>query len=380
MTHVHRIIDANANRAREALRVMEDAARFLLDDAALAGELKALRHRLAGVMAEVPGLLDQRDTPGDVGTAIATEAERQRADAAAVALAAGKRLSEALRSLEEYGKTLGAEHAALPRAIEAMRYTGYELERRLNLAMSAGNRSGGGAFRGWRVCLLLTESLCRRPWREVLDAALDAGVDCVQVREKTMEGGALLERARAVAEACHAADRLPGALARLPGGADCIVNDRPDVAALAGADGVHLGQRDLPADAARQIVGERLLIGVSTSSVAEAQAARDAGADYVGVGPTFTTTTKHKPTLAGPGYLRDFLASDAGVLPHLAIGGVSPANVHELIAAGARGIAASGCVCGAEDPGAVGAGVGSGDGGHVLRPALHAADGHHVMA
>ena len=335
-------MDANANRAREALRVMEDAARFLLDDAALAGELKALRHRLAGVMRDVPGLMDGRDTPGDVGTAISTAAEGERADAAAVALAAGKRLSEALRSLEEYGKTLGPEHAALPRAVEAMRYAGYELERRLNAAMSRPRKRA----KQWCTCLLLTESLCRRPWRKVLDAALDAGVDCVQVREKAMGDAALLERARAVVGACHAADRLPG-------GADCIVNDRPDVAVLAGADGVHLGQGDLPVDAARQIVGERMLIGASTSSVAEAAAAQDAGADYVGVGPMFATTTKHKPTLAGPGHLRGFLASDAGELPHLAIGGVSPANVGELIAAGARGIAVSGCVCGAEDPGAV---------------------------
>ena len=341
MGSVLRIIDANANRAREALRVMEDAARFLLNDGALAGELKALRHRLAGVTAEVPGLMDGRDTPGDVGTAIATEAEGRRADAAAVALAAGKRLSEALRSLEEYGKTLGTGYAELPRAVEAMRYRGYELERRLNVQMMSLSKRSGGRFRGLKVCLLLTESLCRRPWEEVLAAALDAGVDCVQVREKAMEAGALLERSSAVVAACHGA------------GARCIVNDRPDVATLAGADGVHLGQGDLPVDAARQIVGERMLIGVSTSSVAEAEAAKQAGADYVGVGPMFATTTKHKPVLAGPEYLRDFLASDAGALLHLAIGGVSPTNVRELIAAGARGVAVSGCVCAADDPGAV---------------------------
>ena len=131
------------------------------------------------------------------------------------------------------------------------------------------------------------------------------------------------------------------------------MNDRPDVATLAGADGVHLGQGDLPAAAVRQIVGERMLIGVSTSSVAEAEAAKRAGADYVAVGPMFATTTKHKPVLAGPGYLREFLALGAGDLPHLAIGGVSPTNVRELIAAGARGVAVSGCVCGAADPGAV---------------------------
>ena len=123
-------------------------------------EFKALRHRLAGVMAGVPGLLDGRDTPGDVGTAITTEAEGQRADAAAVALAAGKRLSEALRSLEEYGKTLGAgtRGAAAGRGGDAVRgvragkATQFsDVERDL---IGAVGTPGGGTSGAGRVCLL----------------------------------------------------------------------------------------------------------------------------------------------------------------------------------------------------------------------------------
>src|SRR5262245_28170969 len=103
-----RILDANANRAREALRVLEDYARFALDDAALTGELKAMRHDLAAALQELPmaQAIMIRDTPGDVGTEIKTAAELSRESPADVLAANGKRLSEALRSLEESAKTI----------------------------------------------------------------------------------------------------------------------------------------------------------------------------------------------------------------------------------------------------------------------------------
>src|SRR5215510_5818105 len=111
MPSVLRILDANANRAREALRVMEEAARFILDDAELCALIKGIRHELAAALAGVPGLPGgleaNRDTPGDVGTAIKGASEMRRDSVAGVAIAAGKRLSEALRAIEEYAKTLG---------------------------------------------------------------------------------------------------------------------------------------------------------------------------------------------------------------------------------------------------------------------------------
>lgn len=346
MPPVLRIIDANANRAREALRVMEDAARFLLDDAALAEPIKRLRHDLAGALSGVVNLEAHRDTPGDVGTAITTSAEQSRAGVAEVALAAGKRLSEALRSIEEYAKTLPpppegrradiGPHDGVAIKIEQLRYRGYEIERQLNVALSACRA------KQWRVCLLLTESLCKLPWQDVLEKSLDAGVDCVQLREKNLEASEWLDRASYVAECCRAA------------GAASIINDRPDIAYLSGADGVHLGQTDLPPEAVRKLVGSQLLIGVSTSNLAEARAAQAAGADYVGVGPMFPTTTKHKPVLAGPAYLRDYLADEKlRALPHLAIGGITPDNLGELTAVGVRGIAVSSVVCGSDRHGAM---------------------------
>ncbi|MEM1446836.1 MAG: thiamine phosphate synthase [Planctomycetota bacterium] len=343
MSATLRILDANANRAREALRVMEDAARFLLNDAALAEPIKQLRHDLAASLSAVPNLESQRDTPGDVGTTVTLPSENFRGGVADVAIAAGKRLSEALRSIEEFAKTLPPEQAVSATAVEQLRYRGYEIERRLNAALAAGRA------KQWRLCVLLTESLCKLPWREVLDQALDAGADCIQLREKNLEANELLDRACEVVERC----RAPGS--QTPGnGATAIINDRPDIAFLSGADGVHLGQTDLPPEAVRKLVGNQLLIGVSTSNLAEARAAQTAGADYVGVGPMFPSTTKHKPVIAGPTYLAEVLADEQlRDMPHLAIGGITADNLSEPVEAGVRGVAVSSVVCANDRPGDV---------------------------
>lgn len=332
MPSVLRILDANANRAREALRVMEDTARFVLDDAALAGDLKRLRHELARALEPVEGLAANRDTPGDVGTTIKTDRELTRGGVADVAAAAGKRLGEALRTIEEFAKTLPQADSALARAAESLRYRGYGLDQRLQAAL------GTGRARQWRLCVLLTESLCtRHPWTDVLEACLDGGVDCIQVREKAMDGGPLLERCRQVVARCRQR------------GVAVIVNDRPDIALLSGADGVHVGQTDLPVAEVRRLVGRQLLVGVSTAGLDQASAAVDQGADYCGLGPMFATTTKHKPDLVGPDYVRRFVAAFPDV-PHLAISGIHAGNVDRLVAAGARGIAVCSAVCSAPDP------------------------------
>jgi len=327
---VHRLIDANANRAREALRAMEDTARFVLDDAGLCARLKDLRHGLREAVGTVDrGLLVAwRDTPGDVGTAVTTPSEGERDGVRGVALAAAARLTEALRVIEEGLKALGADGAP----IEALRYRGYDIERDLTLAL------GSGRGRQWTLCVLLSESLCRLPWERVAELAVEGGADCVQLREKGLGDPELLARARALREITR-------------GRADVIVNDRPDIAVLSAADGVHLGQSDMSVADARRIVGFDLLVGVSTSRIDEARAAVRAGADYLGLGPMFASTTKPKERLAGPEYLREFLADPVtSARPHLAISGITPESVGELARLGCRGIAVSSVVCAAEHP------------------------------
>ncbi|MCK4873473.1 MAG: thiamine phosphate synthase [Phycisphaerales bacterium] len=329
MDPVLRIVDANGNRAREALRVMEEAARFVLNDAELSSELKQMRHALRTSLDRIPGLIASRDTPGDVGTDISTQTETKRRSVRDVTTAAGKRLSEALRAIEEYAKTISPTAAG---EVERLRYRGYDVERRLALRLGAQDRPQ------WCVCVLLTESLCTRPWREVAQGCIEGGADCIQLREKTLAGGELLTRARLLVEQCQ------------PKGVAVVVNDRPDIALLSGADGVHIGQRDLPAADVRAMTFGRCLMGVSTSCIDEARAAIRAGADYCGVGPMFATTTKDKKVIVGPAYLREFVERFPDI-PHLAIGGITPDNVGELH--GAAGVAVSSVVCGADDPAGV---------------------------
>ena len=194
----------------------------------------------------------------------------------------------------------------------------------------------------WRLCVLISETLCAgRDWWSLAQSIVGAStgkrwVDCIQLREKSLSDRELLERAQQLVALCRAHD------------VSFIMNDRPDIAALAGADGVHLGQDDLPCAQVRQWLGDDFIIGVSTSCLDHAKQALDDGADYCGVGPMFPTTTKHKETIVGLDYLRQYLAWEK--LPHLAIGGITAENVVLLRQAGARGIAASGAICSATDP------------------------------
>lgn len=354
MDSVLRIIDANLNRAREGLRVMEDVARFHLDDAVLCEGLKRVRHELAAAVGEADlgemSLMGSRDTAGDVGTGVKVEGEMTRATLREAAVAAGKRVGEALRSVEEGVKVRGGP----ARAFERLRYRVYDLEKALIMAMGAAR-----ACPQWRVCVLITESLCRRPWWEVVKLARAGGADCFQLREKGLSDAELLKRAKWLVElATESSGPDAWALAHraedvsVPP-AHVIINDRPDIAILSGAHGVHLGQGDMAVADARRISGERLWVGVSTHDMGEATAALRAGADYAGVGAMFETGTKPRAA-SGARYLREYLESAAGrALPHLAIGGITPANVGELVKVGCRGVAVSSVVCGSEQPGAV---------------------------
>ena len=342
---IARILDANANRAREALRVMEDYARFALSDSGLAGQLKALRHDLAAALARLPiaSAILFRDTPGDVGTTIKTTSELARASASDVVIAAGKRLSEALRSLEEFAKT---ENSAAAAALEQLRYRGYALEQSLARTFTHSPR-----FADVRLYVLLTEALCAAPWQETLDEILAAarpgdggrgGEVCIQLREKALPDGEFLRRARLLVEKCHGA----GALA--------LINDRPDIAILANADGVHLGQDDLPCTHVRQLAAlagrPDLIIGVSTERVEQAQQALRDGATYIGVGPMFPTTTKEKPRIAGPAYAAEAL--HAVPMPVVAIGGITLENLPQLTALGLRTVAVCSAIICSKNPGA----------------------------
>lgn len=327
--HSARILDASANRAREALRVLEDGARFLLDDRALIEEFKQLRHQLHELVGSLPpGMLEHsRAVEADQGRTVTTSGEFIREHSEAVVRAAASRASESLRSLEEWSKTIRPETA---RGFEAIRYRSYEAAATLIQELARGCAQ-------WRVCLLLTEAACRAPWEQVLEGAIDGGIDCVQIREKELSDERLLQRVRQTIS-----------IAR-PRGVCVVVNDRVDIALAAEADGVHLGQGDLPLAEARDLAGERLLIGSSTHDPEEVAEAIEAGCDLVGVGAIFPSRTKQALETSGPGFFERFIAEHPGVA-HLAIGGIDARGAAQLAHMGCRGVAVSSAICDATDP------------------------------
>ncbi len=186
--------------------------------------------------------------------------------------------------------------------------------------------------------LVTDEQLSRgRETAEIVRAAIRGGVDAVQLRGKDLP----IREQLAIGRALRTITREAGVL--------LIVNDRVDLALALDADGVHVGQDDLPAEVARQLVGAGRIVGVSAATIAEARAARDAGADYLGVGAIYGTATKPDAgTPTGPALLG--LIAGAVELPLVGIGGIGVTNAAEVIAAGAAGVAVVSAIVAADDP------------------------------
>jgi thiamine-phosphate pyrophosphorylase len=325
-----RVLDANLNRAREAARVLEDYCRFALDDAILTREVKELRHALAELTRGLPpkSLLAARETRRDVGTTATAGGEYVRASPVHVAAVNLKRLQESLRSIEEFGKVFGPQ---LGRDAETLRYRAYTLERAVTLGAASRERLAAA-----RLYVLLTRSQCVAALDWTIREAARGGASVFQLREKTLADRELLALARDVRRWTREAGVL------------FVVNDRPDIARLAEADGVHLGQDDLTVKDARRVVGPEILIGVSTHSVEQLRQAVLDGADYVGVGPTFPSKTKEFDHFPGLDFVH--AASAETSLPTFALGGIGTENVAQVVAAGARRVAVSSAICAAPDP------------------------------
>jgi thiamine-phosphate pyrophosphorylase len=257
-----------------------------------------------------------------------TASESTRENPRAVLTANFKRTAEALRTLEEYGKLVDSWLAG---RFEVLRYDVYTLEK-LTLTAAASRRALGDA----RLMVLVggLPTLGDLTW--VVGEALAGGADVIQLREKGIDDREWLRRAREV--------RILTAQAK----AQFVVNDRPDLARLAGADGVHLGQGDMTVRDARRIVGPTALIGVSTHDPAQLEKATLDAAGYLGVGPVFTSQTKSFDAFAGLGFVRH--AAEATGIPWFAIGGIDESTIGEAIEAGARRVAVSSAVVRAEFP------------------------------
>lgn len=332
-----RILDANYNRAREGLRVVEEAVRFWLNDDAVTRELKDLRHELADLAEHTPGgvpqLLAGRNVQGDVGASSRGAAEMARVNLASVVTANFKRIQEAARALEEYGKLAGHPHVV---RIKALRFQVYDLERRL-LPRLADLQGLKGPRPDYTLYVITgAQFSLGRDTVEVMSAAIRGGAGVIQLREKELAGKQMLALGRQLRQLTRET------------GVSLIVNDRVDVALAVDADGVHLGQGDLPVAEARRLLGPNKIIGVSALTLEQAMQAREDGADYLGVGPVFATATKED---AGPALGLELVSRVAGQvgLPQVAIGGITAENAATVAAAGADGVAVVTAVVAAED-------------------------------
>lgn len=333
---IARILDANLNRALEGLRVIEDTVRFGLDWQSMSAACKQIRHRLAQYAAQMNDLerIHGRDTDGDVGTSNTAPGEYERVDLHHLIRANCERIKQSLRVLEEISKLPGAANVGLAAkvdAIESIRYEFYQFEKRLLTAFENQTR-----WQDKHLYVLIdgqpdTQSFCG-----LVDQLIRARVDVIQLRDKQLADRELLDRAR------HLVERTQGT------NSTAIINDRPDVARLSRADGVHVGQSELSVKSCRQIIGPTGHVGVSTHSLEQAQAAEAAGADYLGVGPIFPSQTKSFDATHGTSLAAATVESIA--IPWFAIGGIDEGNLDSLLECGVRRVAVSNAITGAKDP------------------------------
>jgi len=335
---LERLLDANLDRAREGLRVLEDWARFALDRTDLVARCKDMRQRLGRLHADRYKLA--RHTASDSAAGMGHPAQLERQDPSQVVGANASRVAEALRVLEEFGRGDAPQLAAEAAAI---RYQLYDLEVDLLQAVRLG--SGDGRRDLLASCHLYLVTAPSANLEATVEAALQGGVRLLQYRAKAdatgpdgqpLDDAGRLQQARAL----RALTSRYGAL--------FIVNDRIDLALAVEADGVHLGQGDLPPQLARRLLGPERLIGRSTHRLSQLQQAVADGCDYVGVGPVHATPTKPGREPVGLDYVRQAAADSP--LPFFAIGGIDARNLGAVRAAGASRVAVVRAITAAPDP------------------------------
>jgi thiamine-phosphate pyrophosphorylase len=331
---IWRAIDASANRAGEALRVLEDVLRFGLDDQHLTGLAKNLRHELAVVLAHegLRSRIAARDVGGDVGVGLEAAASLTRSGIADLVAANAARAAQALRSLQECAAVVATDTAAV---FEAIRYRLYTLERAAVVAANARERLAGVS-----LCVLVDGRDDAAAFARMMESLVEVGVPMFQIRDKSLPVPVLVDRVRTALAIVRRGG--PGERPLL------VVNDRVDVAAAVNADGAHVGADDLPVELTRRVIGPGPLVGRTAHDASEARAAVADGADYLGIGPCFPSATKSFAVHAPPEFLRTVCGEIS--LPTFAIGGVTTESLPALVDLGVSRVAVASAVTRAADP------------------------------
>jgi len=269
-------MDAGINRALEGLRVCEDIFRFSVRNS-VSAEFKDIRHAIVQAASFIPAsqLIRARDVASDSQKFIDTGAETFRSGMGHVFRSNIRRAAESVRSLEEFSKTFNADAGA---SFQNIRFRLYGLEQKgwsLLVKDDLLSRFRFSLYSVLDVSFVKAESM-----PSAASTLIAAGARIIQLRMKNTPDSIFLPLAREISSICSGSSAL------------FVVNDRPDIAVLSGAAGLHLGQDDMTPDEARRITGEDMLIGISAHSYEEAVKCIETSADYIAVGPVFPSVSK----------------------------------------------------------------------------------------
>ncbi len=303
---IAQLIDANLDRAREGLRVMEDWCRFGLKRSDFSIQIKDWRQQLG--IHHHNFYRKARLTSNDPAMGVSHPLQKVRSSPEAVFIANSSRVQEALRVIEEFTRITDPKLCDIATKI---RYETYEIEIKiLNTAEGINKRQ---TLKDCSLYLITTNS---RDLEKIVLQALKAGVKIVQYREKLLHDKEKVSQAKCLASLCKKYNSL------------FIVNDRIDIALAVDADGIHLGQEDITPKIARALLGDEKIIGRSTHCLEDIKDAEVEGCDYIGIGPIFPSKTKKQLNPIGINYLKKGL--NETLLPAFAIGGINSSNISEL--------------------------------------------------
>ncbi len=322
-----RIIDVNLNRACEGLRVLEDIVRFACNNEQLMLTIKGKRHILRTLFSErIRGSTIERDAEHDVGKKPSL-IEEKRNNLFDTFTHNAKRVEESLRSLEEVAKLFDIQKA---RNIKSMRFAVYTIEKEMQALLLSGKGLGKEG-----IYVVLPERK-RTALITLVKRINSSPVAAVQLRSKSLSDSHLLLMAKSM-RAITAKKKIP-----------FIINDRVDIALAAGADGVHLGQNDIPVKDVKKITDFSFIVGVSTHSIDEALRAENDGADYIAFGSIFETSSKESAIIQGIQRLKELRKKVS--IPLVAIGGINDRNIQGISSAGADYAAVLSFVSDAKNP------------------------------
>ena len=328
---IWRIVDASLNRIGEGLRLLEDSARLLLNDATLTQQLKNMRHELVRSDWSIQQqLLQARDSEGDVGIDMEVPGEEKQREIPVTIVANARRVQESLRVMEEMAKApgLGLDSEKFKQA----RFALYAIEKALLSRVLRQDK----IKRLFGLYVIIDATALRgRSHIEVAGQAIRGGAKVIQLRDKVHSKKELLTIAQELRNLCAEQDVL------------FFMNDYLDVALAVDADGLHVGQDDLPVKVARRLLPIDRILGCSARTVDKAAIAQSEGADYIAVGAMYLTSSKETAEVVGPERLKQI--RQAVTLSLVAIGGINASNVSEVLTAGADSVAVISAVLGAED-------------------------------